>query len=62
MTASTWNPVNEKVVKKYGEKYGTASKYMVYNGPYVHTGWTGTNLSWKLKKNNYYWDKKRREA
>lgn len=58
MTASTWNPVNEKVVKKYGEKYGTASKYMVYNGPYVHTGWTGTNLSWKLKKNNYYWDKK----
>lgn len=58
MTASTWDPVNEKAVKKYGKKYGTASKYMVYNGPYVHTGWTGTNLAWKLKKNNYYWDRK----
>ncbi|GAA2866773.1 peptide ABC transporter substrate-binding protein [Lactobacillus intestinalis] len=58
MTASNWNPVNERVAKKYGKKYGTASKYMVYNGPYIHTGWTGSNLSWKLKKNNYYWDKK----
>ena len=58
MTASTWDPVNTKTVQKYGKKYGTASKYMVYNGPFVSTGWTGTNLSWKLKKNNYYWDKK----
>lgn len=58
MTASTWDPVNTKAVQKYGKKYGTASKYMVYNGPFVSTGWTGTNLSWKLKKNNYYWDKK----
>lgn len=33
MTASTWDPVNTKAVQKYGKKYGTASKYMVYNGP-----------------------------
>ncbi|CDI43862.1 peptide ABC transporter substrate-binding protein [Lactobacillus helveticus] len=58
LTASSWNPVSEKAVKKYGKKYGTASKYMVYNGPFVSTGWTGSNLSWKLKKNNYYWNKK----
>lgn len=51
-------PQNEKVVKKYGSKYGTSSKAMVYNGPYKMTGWTGTNLSWTLKKNNDYWDKK----
>lgn len=56
MTASTWDPVNKKVVEKYGKKYGTTSKYMVYNGPYVHKGWTGSNLTWKLKKNPYYWD------
>ena len=49
MTASTWDPVNKKVVEKYGKKYGTTSKYMVYNGPYVHKGWTGSNLTWKLK-------------
>ncbi|WP_047999323.1 peptide ABC transporter substrate-binding protein [Lactiplantibacillus herbarum] len=51
-------PQNEKVVKKYGSKYGTTSAAMVYNGPYKMTGWTGTNLSWTLKKNNDYWDKK----
>lgn len=58
LTASNWKPEDPKVVAKYGKKYGTASKYMVYNGPYVHTGWTGANLTWKLKKNKYYWDQK----
>ncbi|MBD5431840.1 MAG: peptide ABC transporter substrate-binding protein [Lactobacillus sp.] len=53
-----FNPQNEKVVEKYGSKYGTASKYMVYNGPFVQKGWTGSNLSWKLQKNPNYWDKK----
>lgn len=51
-------PQNESAVKEYGSKYGTASKYMVYNGPFVHKGWTGSNLSWKLVKNQNYWDKK----
>ena len=51
-------PQSEKTVKKYGSKYGTASKYMLYNGPYVQTGWSGSNLSWKMVKNKYYWDKK----
>lgn len=36
-----WNPQNKSVVKKFGKKYGTASKYMVYNGPFVQKGWTG---------------------
>lgn len=47
-------PQNEQAVKKYG----IASKYMVYNGPFVHKGGLGSNLSWKLVKNKYYWDKK----
>lgn len=51
-------PQNQKAVESAGSKYGTASKYMSYNGPFVQTGWTGSNLSWKLKKNNNYWDKK----
>ncbi|WP_169790352.1 peptide ABC transporter substrate-binding protein [Liquorilactobacillus oeni] len=51
-------PQNKSVVDKYGSKYGTASKYMVYSGPFEMTGWTGSNLSWSLKKNNDYWDKK----
>ncbi|GFZ26903.1 peptide ABC transporter substrate-binding protein [Lactobacillus corticis] len=51
-------PQSQKAVEKYGSKYGTASKYMLYNGPFVQKGWTGSNLSWKLVKNKNYWDKK----
>ncbi|KRN67262.1 ABC-type oligopeptide transport system, periplasmic component [Pediococcus cellicola] len=54
----TFYPQSQKAVEKYGSKYGTASDKLVYNGPYKQTGWTGTNLSWKLVKNNEYWDKK----
>lgn len=53
-----FNPQNQKVVEKYGSKYGTNSKDMVYDGPFVQKGWTGSNLSWKLVKNPDYWDKK----
>ncbi|MCP9315688.1 peptide ABC transporter substrate-binding protein [Liquorilactobacillus nagelii] len=51
-------PQNKATVEKYGSKYGTASKYSVYNGPYVMKGWTGSNLTWSLRKNKDYWDKK----
>ena len=51
-------PQQEKMVKSAGSKYGTASKYVAYNGPFVQSGWSGANLSWKLKKNKNYWDKK----
>ncbi|WP_281165123.1 peptide ABC transporter substrate-binding protein [Liquorilactobacillus sicerae] len=51
-------PQNKTTVTKYGSKYGTASKYSVYNGPFVMKGWTGSNLNWSLKKNQDYWDKK----
>ncbi len=50
-------PQNQKVVEKYGSKYGSTSKDMVYNGPFVQKGWTGSNLSWKMVKNPNYWDK-----
>lgn len=50
-------PQNKTAVEKYGKKYGTSSKYMVYDGPFKMTGWTGTNLSWTLAKNKDYWDK-----
>lgn len=50
-------PQEEQAVRKYGDKYGTASKYMAYNGPFLQKGWSGSNLSWKLVKNPDYWDK-----
>lgn len=48
-------PQKAAAVKKFGSKYGTTSRDMVYNGPFKLTGWTGTNDTWKLVKNNHYW-------
>lgn len=52
-------PQNQKVVEKYGKKYATNSKYMVYSGPFKISGWKGTNNSWQFVKNNEYWDAKK---
>ncbi len=49
-------PQNQKVVEKYGSKYGTTSEKTVYNGPFKLTGWTGTNNSWTEVKNKTYWN------
>lgn len=51
-------PQNQKVVEKYGKQYGSSADKIVYNGPFLLKGWTGSNLSWKFVKNNNYWDKK----
>lgn len=58
VTAISLKPLDSKIVDKYGSKYGTKSAYGVYNGPFKSTGWTGSNLSWKLEKNKNYWDAK----
>ncbi|RHW48644.1 peptide ABC transporter substrate-binding protein [Bombilactobacillus bombi] len=58
LARETLFPLNKKVVEKYGKSYGTSSNKAVYNGPFVNTGWNGSNSSWKLKPNPYYWDKK----
>lgn len=57
IVASGMYPVSKTAVEKFGKKYGTASKYQYYDGPFVQKGWTGSNLTWKLVKNKYYWDK-----
>ncbi len=51
-------PQDSKIVQKYGSRYGTSANRQVYNGPFTLTKWTGSNLSWTLKKNPSYWDHK----
>lgn len=48
-------PVNQKAVEKYGKKYGTSAKTIVYNGPFQVRNWTGTSTKWALVKNKNYW-------
>ena len=51
-------PQNQKVVEKYGKKFGTSATTQVYSGPFKLTKWNGTGDSWTLVKNPQYWDKK----
>lgn len=58
MAYSLFGPQSQAAVNKYGDKYGTNSKYMVYSGPFSIEGWNGTNDKWSYVKNNNYWDAK----
>ncbi|MBW1605431.1 peptide ABC transporter substrate-binding protein [Lactobacillus sp. Sy-1] len=51
-------PQEQKVVEKYGKKYGTNSSTITSDGPFVLKNWNGTGDTWQLVKNNNYWDKK----
>lgn len=58
MAYPLFGPQNKKVVDKYGKKYATNSKYMVYSGPFKISNWNGTNDTWSFEKNQNYWDQK----
>lgn len=53
---TTFNPVNEKAVKEFGDEYGTSFDKVVFNGPYTTDDWTQTSTGFTLKKNPEYWD------
>ncbi|MCD8843450.1 peptide ABC transporter substrate-binding protein [Staphylococcus gallinarum] len=54
---ATFMPQNEKIVKKYGEQYGTTAQKTVYNGPFKLNDWKVEDKI-QLSKNKDYWDKK----
>ncbi|AZZ60153.1 peptide ABC transporter substrate-binding protein [Oenococcus sp. UCMA 16435] len=58
LTMPFFFPENKKIVEKYGKKLGSSSTKQVYDGPFVLTGWNGSNDHFKLIPNKYYWDKK----
>ncbi|MEY8661395.1 peptide ABC transporter substrate-binding protein [Ligilactobacillus faecis] len=58
LTGAPFFPKNQKVAEKFDSKYGTTSKNAVYNGPFVVSGWQGTNDQWNYVKNKQYWDQK----
>ncbi|UXS21070.1 peptide ABC transporter substrate-binding protein [Staphylococcus delphini] len=52
----TFLPQNEKVVKKFGDRYGTTADKAVYNGPFKVKQWAVEDKI-LLVKNDKYWDK-----
>lgn len=57
LSFSNFMPQKESFVDKQGKSYGTTSDKQIYSGPYKFAGWNGTNGSFKLVKNDNYWDK-----
>ncbi|WP_430612018.1 peptide ABC transporter substrate-binding protein [Enterococcus sp. DIV0876] len=49
-------PQNREVVETYGSEYGTNSEYIVFNGPFVVEDWKQSQMDWRLKKNQHYWN------
>lgn len=58
MVLPAFFPQSQAALKKFGKTYGSASDKMYYNGPFKVDGWTGSNLSWSLDRNKYYYDQK----
>ncbi|WP_412989351.1 peptide ABC transporter substrate-binding protein [Pediococcus siamensis] len=58
LAGTTFYPINQKIVQKFGSKYGTAANKTVYNGPFVLKGRNGTNDTWSLVKKTTYRAKK----
>ncbi|WP_019414136.1 peptide ABC transporter substrate-binding protein [Paenisporosarcina sp. TG20] len=56
MAFGTYLPLNEAFVTEQGADYATNSETLLSNGPFVLEAWDGTGLSWKLVKNDQYWD------
>ena len=58
LTFSNFMPQKESYVNKEGKKYATTAATSLYSGPYKVEGWNGTNNTFKLIKNDNYWDAK----
>ncbi|MBA1392502.1 peptide ABC transporter substrate-binding protein [Lactobacillus sp. XV13L] len=56
MASDFFFPQNPKVVHKWGKKFGTDAKTLVYNGPYKFVNWNSSDNSWTQVKNNRYWN------
>ena len=58
LSFSNFAPQSKAFVEKVGDEYGTASDKQIYSGPFTVEDWNGTSGSFKLVKNENYWDAK----
>ena len=58
LTFANFVPQNKAFVEKAGSDYATTSEKALYSGPYTVKNWNGSNGSFTLVKNKYYWDAK----
>src|SRR5699024_12086149 len=53
---STFLPINDDFVEEKGDDFATSADKLWANGPFKLTEWESTADSWKLEKNDDYWD------
>src|SRR5699024_12400892 len=58
LSFTNFMPQSKAFVEKTGDDYGTSSDKALYSGPYTVKDWNGTNGTFTLVKNKYYWDVK----
>lgn len=51
-------PQNRAYVTQQGEKYGTDSAHLIYNGAFKLDDWSAVGDNWTYHKNDTYWDHK----
>ncbi|MBF0806651.1 MULTISPECIES: peptide ABC transporter substrate-binding protein [unclassified Streptococcus] len=56
LSFSNFVPQDREFVEKLGKDYATTSDKQIYSGPYKVEGWNGTSGTFKLVKNDNYWD------
>lgn len=58
LSFANFMPQSKDFVEEAGDDYGTTSEKSLYSGPYTVEDWNGTNGTFTLVKNKYYWDAK----
>ncbi|OTN75668.1 hypothetical protein A5886_000743 [Enterococcus sp. 8G7_MSG3316] len=56
LVGTPFMPKNQAFAEEKGKDYGLSADNFVGNGPFLISGWEGTNESWTLTKNPDYWD------
>lgn len=53
---TSYSPVSKAFAEEKGDAYALSADALLSAGPFILTGWTGTEISWSYVKNPYYWD------
>ncbi len=53
---TSYSPVPRAFALEKGDGYALSADALLSAGPYILTGWTGTEISWSYVRNPYYWD------
>ena len=53
---TSYSPIPQAFAEAQGEGYALSADALLSAGPFVLSGWTGTEISWSYVKNPNYWD------